>query len=138
VIGAVARRRENRDGKEPIYMPRTRILIVDDNADLRASLRMLLEHVGYEVETAADGAAALRVHRARAVRILITDIFMAGTEGMETIAAFKREWPEVRVIAMSGGGAVAKKSYLEVARHIGADATMRKPFTLDTLLRALQ
>jgi len=117
--------------------PRRRVLVVDDNADIRLSTKLLLERAGYEVETAADGAAALRAHRERRAAIVITDIFMAGTEGMETIATFKREWPEVRVIAMSGGGERAKMDYLEAAAQVGADATMQKPFTLRALLEAM-
>jgi DNA-binding NtrC family response regulator len=116
---------------------RRRVLVVDDSADMRMSTKQLLEQLGYEVETAPDGAAALRAHRAREVAVVITDIFMAGTEGMETIASFKREWPQVRVIAMSGGGARAKMDYLEAAAYVGADATMQKPFTLKALLAAL-
>ncbi|MBV9190371.1 MAG: response regulator [Betaproteobacteria bacterium] len=118
-------------------MDRTRVLVVDDHADLRSSLKELLELLGYEVETARDGAAALALQDAKAVAIVITDIFMPGTEGMETIAKFKDRWPKVRVIAMSGGGEVAKKSYLQDALHIGADAILTKPFTLQTLRNAL-
>ena len=119
-------------------MHRTRILIVDDSAEMRASLKELLELHGYEVETARDGAAALDVHRRRAFAVVITDLFMAGTEGMETIARFKAGWPSVRVIAMSGGGEKAKNDYLQAALHIGADATLHKPFTAHTLLGALR
>ena len=116
---------------------RGRVLIVDDNVDIRLSTQKLLEQLGYEVETAADGAAALRAHRARGFSAVITDLFMAGIEGMETIAAFKREWPEVRVIAMSGGGERARMDYLEAAAHVGADATLQKPFSFKALLVAL-
>ncbi|HUQ74989.1 MAG TPA: response regulator [Burkholderiales bacterium] len=118
-------------------MHATRVLVVDDNADMRLSLQQLLRLLGYEVETASDGNQALAAHRAKAVGIVITDIFMAGTEGMETIATFKREWPLVRVIAMSGGGERAKKDYLQAALQIGADATLQKPFSVDVLRRAL-
>ena len=115
-----------------------RILVVDDNADMRASLGHLLALLGYEVETAADGNQALAAHRTRAVGVVITDIFMAGKEGLETIAAFKREWPFVRVIAMSGGGERAKNDYLRAATQIGADATLQKPFSLENLKVALK
>lgn len=114
-----------------------RVLVIDDNADMRASLSTLLVLLGYEVETAADGTQALLIHRARNVAKVITDIFMPGKEGMETIEAFKSEWPWVRVIAMSGGGEVARGSYLEAAQQVGADAVLQKPFTLDSLRRAL-
>jgi CheY-like chemotaxis protein len=115
-----------------------RILVVDDNADMRLSLGRLLGLLGYEVETAADGNQALATHREHAVAVVITDIFMAGKEGIETIAAFKREWPFVRVIAMSGGGARAKMDYLKAAVHVGADATLHKPFSLESLKAALR
>ena len=118
-------------------MDRPRILVVDDSADVTTSLKLLLEQCGYEVETARDGAAALALQSERSFSAVITDIFMAGIEGMETIARFKAQWPEVRVIAMSGGGARAKDSYLEAALQIGADAAVQKPFTLRTLLAAL-
>jgi CheY-like chemotaxis protein len=115
----------------------TRVLVVDDSADMRLSLQQLLGLLGYEVETAGDGNAALAAQRARAFAIVITDIFMAGKEGLETIAAFKREWPRVRVIAMSGGGERARRDYLSDALHIGADAALHKPFTLVSLKQAL-
>jgi CheY-like chemotaxis protein len=118
-------------------MERPRVLVVDDSADMRASTKMLLELLGYEVDTAGDGAAALELQRSRAFGVLITDIFMPGTEGMETIAKFKAGWPKVRVIAMSGGGARAKHDYLDAASQIGADATMHKPFSLEMLVTAL-
>lgn len=119
-------------------MERTRILIVDDSADMRASLKQLLEMLGYEVETATDGAAAVALQRRQAVAAVITDIFMAGTEGIETIALFKRYWPEVRVIAMSGGGEVARNDYLQAALQVGADAALAKPFGVEPLLAALR
>lgn len=118
-------------------MERTRVLVVDDSAGVCASLRMLLELLGYEVETACEGAAALEMQRLRAFGVLITDIFMPGIEGMETIARFKRGWPGMRVIAMSGGGERAKCDYLAAAVQIGADATLYKPFSLETLVAAL-
>ena len=114
-----------------------RVLVVDDSADMRVSLGHLLGLLGYEVETAADGSQALAAHRARPVAIVITDIFMAGKEGLETIAAFKREWPRLKIIAMSGGGERAKRDYLDDALYIGADAALHKPFTLENLKKAL-
>lgn len=118
-------------------MERTRVLVVDDSADMRASLKLLLEVLGYEAQTARDGATALELQQAHRFGVLITDIFMPGIEGMETIARFKAGWPGMRVIAMSGGGARTKRDYLSAALQIGADATMQKPFSLSTLVRAL-
>jgi len=118
-------------------MERTRVLVVDDSADMRSSLKVLLELLGYEAATARDGAAALELQKTSGFGVLITDIFMPGTEGMETIARFKAAWPRMRIIAMSGGGERAKRDYLSAAMQIGADATMQKPFSLSTLMSAL-
>jgi DNA-binding NtrC family response regulator len=92
---------------------------------------------GFEVETAADGGRALQLQCAHHFDVLLTDIFMEGTEGMETIAVFKKKWPRIRVIAMSGGGDVATGSYLGAALQIGADATLVKPFSIDSLKAVL-
>ncbi|HYD57197.1 MAG TPA: response regulator [Burkholderiales bacterium] len=110
-----------------------RVLVVDDNADMRDSLRMLLAQIGFDAEGARDGQQALGIQRTRPAQILITDIFMPGTDGIETIEAFRREWPAMKIVAMSGGGAVATRDYLKVAPDIGADAVLRKPFSLDSL-----
>ena len=104
---------------------------------MRSSLKILLELLGYEAETARDGAAALELQQTRGFGVLITDIFMPGTEGIETIARLKTTWPAMRVIAMSGGGERTKHDYLIAARQIGADATLQKPFSLHTLVAAL-
>lgn len=112
---------------------RKRILVVDDEPELLKSLAELLRMQGFEVETASDGERALRLHRIRHFDVVLTDIFMDGKEGIETIAMLKKKWPHVRVIAMSGGGDVATGSYLAAARQVGADATLVKPFSIEDL-----
>jgi len=111
-----------------------RILVVDDNLDLRDSLCFLLNQRGYAAVSARDGQQALQVHRQAPVQVLLTDIYMPLSDGLETIQAFRREFPSVRIIAMSGGGRVVRGSYLGVASSIGADATLQKPFSIDDLL----
>lgn len=114
-----------------------RVLVVDDNADMRESLRQLLAHAGFDAEAARDGQQAMELHRQRPFEILITDIYMPLTDGLETIQAFRRVAPGIRIVAMSGGGDVAKGSHLGVATEIGADATLEKPFSFEALLGAL-
>ena len=114
------------------------ILVVDDNPDMRGSLRRLLEQAGYEAREACDGNQAVAMQHALKAQVLITDIFMPGKDGIETIETFKREWPQVRVIAMSGGGRRAKRDYLEVADAVGADALLQKPFSLSSLIEAIE
>jgi CheY-like chemotaxis protein len=119
-------------------MRRLRVLVVDDNPDMRASLRRLLEQAGYEAREACDGNQAIKLHRELQAQVLVTDIFMPVKDGIETIEAFKREWPLVRVIAMSGGGRRAKRDYLQVADVVGADAVLQKPFSLSSLIDAIE
>jgi CheY-like chemotaxis protein len=114
-----------------------RVLVVDDNRDMRESTRHLLRLMGYDAEVAMDGQQAMEIHRARPAQVLLTDIFMPGKDGMETIEAFRRQWPEVKIVAMSGGGSVATRDYLSMAPDIGADATLRKPFSLENLQQVL-
>lgn len=119
--------------------PTRRVLVVDDNEDLRLSMKLLLERAGYDVVTAADGNRALELQREFARDVLITDIFMPEADGMETIARFKREFPAVKIVAMSAGGRQMKiHSYLMAAGVVGADATLRKPFESATLLETLR
>jgi CheY-like chemotaxis protein len=102
-------------------------------------MRLLLERAGHEVELAADGAVALELQRARACDVLITDIFMGEADGLEAIENFRREFPTTRIIAMSGGsGRLQSRGYLAAAGIAGADATLRKPFAITTLLEMLQ
>lgn len=117
---------------------RRRVLVVDDNADLRETMRLMLQHIGFRCESAHDGQQALDVQRVRPAQILITDIFMPGTDGIETIEAFRRGWPDIKIVAISGGGVVATRDYLKVAPDIGADAILRKPFSIDELRDVLQ
>jgi CheY-like chemotaxis protein len=116
-----------------------RILIVDDDADARESLKILLETAGYEVEAAANGSHALRLQRSRPADAVVTDIFMPVSDGIETIKGFRTEFPDVRIIAVSAGGrSVGGETYLAVALAAGADAVLRKPMDLDELLAMLK
>jgi len=118
----------------------TRVLVVDDNADMRLTTKLLLEDAGYEVELAANGREALEVQRARPSQVLLTDLFMPDADGFETIQRFRKEFPDMRIIAMSGGASTSaiRTDHLPVASEIGAHATLRKPFPIEKLLEALR
>lgn len=116
-----------------------RVLIVDDDADARDSLKILLETAGYEVEVAANGSRALRLQRTRPADAVITDIFMPISDGIETVKEMRTEFPDLRIIAVSAGGrTVGTDTYLAVALAAGADAVLRKPMDFDELLSLLQ
>jgi CheY-like chemotaxis protein len=114
-----------------------RILVVDDRPDILGFIRLGLERAGYRVEVAANGRQALERQQARVADVLITDIFMPEVDGIETIDRFRRDWPATRIIAMSSGAA-KMQDYLRIARQLGADATLPKPFSLDELLHAVR
>jgi len=116
----------------------TSVLIVDDNADMRSFVRIVLERAGFKAQVAADGQRALDLHRAHPVDVLITDIFMPECDGIELISQFKSAFPQVKIIAMSGGGRVSRMDYLPFAADIGADRLLRKPFAAATLLGVLK
>ncbi len=115
-----------------------RILVVDDDADMRLTLRMALELAGYAVEDAANGREAIERQRRQPADVLITDIFMPDADGFEAIDVFRREFPQTRIIVVSGGAQFTKRDYLPDAELIGADATLQKPFEIDTLLAKLR
>jgi CheY-like chemotaxis protein len=115
-----------------------RLLVADDSADMRESLKLVLERAGYEVALAADGLRALEMQRLRPADVLITDIFMPERDGLETITSFRREFPRTRIIAMSGGGLRVGRLYLDTAGIAGADALLRKPFDPKSLIQVLR
>lgn len=115
-----------------------RVLVVDDNEDMRAFMKIVLEQAGFEAELAPDGERALDLQRRNPADVLITDIFMPVSDGIETIERFKSEFPRTKVIAMSGGGQISRMDHLSVAAQMGAQAVLRKPFEAAMLLRTLQ
>jgi DNA-binding response OmpR family regulator len=116
---------------------KTRVLVIDDNADLREMIRDTLEHEGFEVAAAADGALGLESQRNNPAHIIITDIFMPEREGMETLVALRKEFPRAKIIVMSGGGVRKNVDYLRVALELGAAKSFSKPFDLRALVAAV-
>jgi CheY-like chemotaxis protein len=117
--------------------PKKRLLIVDDDADMRLSLKLALEMAGYSSELAADGHEALAIQRQRPVDVLITDIFMPESDGFEVIDAMRREFPQTKIVVISGGAKLAKRQYLLDAALMDVDAILPKPFDVEALLETL-
>jgi CheY-like chemotaxis protein len=114
------------------------VLIADDDAGLRQSLKLALEAAGYHVRLAAHGGEAFDLQSETPADILITDIFMPETDGFEAIDRFRKKFPATKIVAMSGDAKRAKLEYLPVAAMIGVDATLKKPFKLHELLQTLK
>jgi DNA-binding response OmpR family regulator len=115
----------------------TNILLIDDNVAFRSLVREPLERAGYRVREAAEGGEALRLHEEEPADVVVCDLFMPGKEGLETIRELRRT-SRVPIIAITGGGGVATGvNLLDVARVLGANRTLSKPFDIPTLLAAI-
>lgn len=111
------------------------ILVIDDDAQVRALLRTTLEFAGHEVEEAPDGEIGMRLFCDNPTDLVITDIFMPEREGLETIQELRRSFPETKIIAISGGGRLKDPgNVLQMARMFGASWTFSKPIDRDVLL----
>jgi CheY-like chemotaxis protein len=115
-----------------------RVIVIDDNNDLRELMCLILRQAGYDAEGAADGQEGLKAHRAKPADVVITDIFMPNQDGIETIALLRKEFPELKLVVMSGDGKLVRDSaYFMTARELGVSAVLPKPFDEDELLKAL-
>jgi CheY-like chemotaxis protein len=114
-----------------------RILVIDDEAPVRDVLVKFLKLWGHEVRAASDGRKGLVEGEQFLPDLLITDIVMPEKDGLETIMEFRNRLPNVRIIAMSGGGRVNAVDYLKISGKIGATATLAKPFSRDELEAAI-
>ena len=115
-----------------------RILVVDDEPDICDLLREILSLAGYDVLVAPDGDSAITLLRKQPVELILTDIFMPGKEGIETIMELRRDFPSVKIVAMSGGGRTGQLHYLRDAVQLGALRTTFKPFGEEDVLRVVQ
>lgn len=114
------------------------VLVIEDDPDVRQLLKEMLASLGHECSTAIHGIAGLESYRAGEYDVVITDILMPEQEGLETIGELRRIDPDVRIIAISGGGTIqGPKEVLLQAAALGAQATLGKPFRLEDLKRAL-
>ena len=111
-----------------------RILVVDDDVPLGECLHMVLSRAGYDAVWVGDGVAALKEWHKRSFDLVITDLIMPEKEGLATIMELRKLSPRVKIIAISGGGRIAPGDYLNLARHLGADAALAKPFSSEAML----
>ena len=112
-----------------------RILIIDDDEGVRFTLKRALEGRGdIDVRCANDGKEGLLSLEAERADLVITDIIMPDKEGIETIMEIKHLYPSTSIIAISGGGSIASRDLLTMARDLGASYVITKPFLIDELL----
>jgi CheY-like chemotaxis protein len=113
------------------------ILIIEDDLEVRAMLRELLHRAGHTVTEAADGQEGIHCYRTNKADLIITDLFMPVKEGLETIVDLRREFPDLKIIAISGGNREGSGSYLKAAQLCGASRIFHKPFEIADLLTAI-
>ena len=114
------------------------ILVVDDEADVCDMLSVALTREGYQVRTASNGREALKMLRSSIVDLVITDLIMPETEGLELIKGLHNQCPHLKIIAISGGGSSDPHIDLSMAQHLGAHRTFLKPFKLQVMLDAIR
>jgi DNA-binding response OmpR family regulator len=115
-----------------------RVLVIDDEATLRQTMRRMLESAGHTVMEAENGRVGLEVFRLQPADVVVTDIIMPQKEGIETIRDLRVIAPGVRIIAVSGGGRNQDMDFLRIARKLGADATLAKPFRKEILVACVE
>ncbi len=113
------------------------ILVVDDDEQIRMAISMILERAGHEVWAASDGNAGIESCRKRCPDIVLTDLIMPDKEGIETIIELRREFPQIKILAMSGGGYALPETYLKMASKLGAVHTFIKPIDRKELVTTI-
>ncbi len=115
-----------------------KILIIDDSVDFRRMLNRLLTREKYQVVEASNGDEGLAAYHQDQIDLVITDIFMPDKDGLETVMELRNINPDVKIIAVSGGGTKVKLNYLPQIEDFGVQKTFEKPFVNDELLVAVR
>lgn len=114
-----------------------RILVIDDDPQVRKYIGQVLIEEGHEVHLAANGKEGLKTQATVKAEIVVLDLIMPEKEGLETTTDLLSMTPDVRIIAISGGGRLTPDTFLHVARRLGARHSLRKPFGREDLLQAV-
>ena len=112
-----------------------RILVIDDEEQIRSMLTLMLEHEGFVVDTAENGEEGMDLITRHAYDLIITDMIMPVKDGLKLIMELINDYPDQRIMAISGGGAIKAERYLTMAGYLGDGiATLEKPFKREALL----
>jgi len=116
-----------------------RILIIDDDEQVRSVLQIMLVRAGYEVVSAANGKQGIRIFNENPTDLVITDILMPVMPGSRLISILRKDHPNVKIIAISGGGSMNQPgSYLTLASDLGAQQILTKPVKFVDLIAAVE
>jgi DNA-binding response OmpR family regulator len=115
-----------------------KILVLDDEASIVLMIKKMLEKAGHEVEMALNGRDGMILFEQNKPDLLITDIIMPEKEGLETIFELRQKHPELKIIAISGGGRISPEGYLPGAKLLGADMVFQKPLDQKEFMQAVE
>jgi DNA-binding response OmpR family regulator len=115
----------------------SKILVLDDEPSILLMIKKMLEKAGYEVIIASNGKEGMRLFDIEKPDMVITDIIMPEKEGLETIFELRRTYPDLKIIAISGGGRISPDGYLPGAKLLGANMVFQKPLVQKEFLAAV-
>lgn len=114
-----------------------KVLVIEDNQQVLYSYKRMLELAGHQVVGAVNGNEGTRLYREDPADVVITDMVMPEKDGMETIMELRKDYPGVKIIAVSGGGAIGPYCYLMTAQRLGANRILTKPIDKSELVKAV-
>ncbi|MGK0200875.1 MAG: DNA-binding response OmpR family regulator, partial [Yoonia sp.] len=115
-----------------------RVLVIDDEPQIRSLLKRFLTQAGYEVDEAADGLEGVQAMNDNPADLIITDILMPKQEGLETIRLIREKHADAKIIAMSGGSQLTAMDFLPIAEKFGAARVFHKPLDFTALVDAVK
>jgi CheY-like chemotaxis protein len=115
-----------------------KILVLDDEYSILLMLKKMLEKEGHEVDIALNGREGLLLFEKDKPDMLITDIIMPEKEGLETIFELRQKHPDLKIIAISGGGRIGPDGYLPGAKLLGANAVFAKPLVPKEFIKTVE
>ena len=114
-----------------------KILVIDDEPSILLMIKKMLEKAGHEVDMAINGKEGMQIFEKNKADLLITDIIMPEKEGLETIVEMRKNYPDLKIIAISGGGRISADGYLPGAKLLGANMVFQKPLVQKEFLEAV-
>jgi DNA-binding response OmpR family regulator len=114
-----------------------KILVLDDEPSILLMIKKMLEKEGHEVDLALNGREGMDLFEKDRPDMVITDIIMPEKEGLETILELRRKYPQLKIIAISGGGRIGPQGYLPSAKYLGADMVFQKPLIQKEFIEAV-
>jgi DNA-binding response OmpR family regulator len=114
-----------------------KILVLDDEPSILLMIKKMLEREGHEVDLALNGLAGMELFEKNRPDLVVTDIIMPEKEGLETILELRKKYPELKIIAISGGGRIGPQGYLPSAKYLGADMVFQKPLVQKEFVQAV-